>query len=384
MPATGGLVIDAFAALVPGGGIGRFVRQLSLALRTRPDAPLARYAVTRELREAAARQYGREEIVTIPLAWRELAVAMMLSAKVGGRFDALYGHPAVVHSPLGYGPRFRGARLINHVHDITYHTHPQWHTFKTGALLNTTAPVACRDATLVLTDCEFVRQQVIDIFGAAPERVRSIPLALDPDFRPGSLAESKAHVRSRFGWEGEFLLHVGTLEPRKNHIRMVEAFEHMRRAGFTGQLVFVGKDGWRMGPILARIEASPERHAIHRVPNADDHDLIALYRACLFTLFPSHSEGFGYPLLESMACGRACVISDHPALLELAAGAAPAVPAEDVGLLAATMIHLWQDPVAREHYEDLGERRAGQYEFRHWADQMFEVYRSELAAALTS
>ncbi len=373
--------VDLFAALIPGGGIGRFVRLLARALETRPGAPPHRYVVSREVAARAAAEYPRADLVTLPLRWRQLAAAVMAGAWLGWRFDRLYGAPAVVHSPAGYGPRFRRARLVNHVHDITYWTNPEWHTRKTGALQSVAAPVACRDAALVLTDCEFVRGQVIEHFGARPERVRSIPLPLDPDFRPLPPGESRAHVARRFGLEGPFVLHVSTLEPRKNQVRLVEAWEALRRAGFPGPLALVGRDGWRMEPILSRIASSPAGRDIRRLADVDDRDLVALYGAATLTAFPSLSEGFGYPLLESMACGTPCVISDHPSLLELAGGAAPAVPALDVTALADAMLRLWRDAAEHERFAAAGLARAAQFGFEAWADAMFAVYRAELAAA---
>jgi alpha-1,3-rhamnosyl/mannosyltransferase len=375
--------LDVFAALIPGGGIGRFVRLLVRALEERADAPAHRFVVARNVAARARKEYPNTPLVKLPLAWRELAAVMMVGSRLGWRFDRLYGEPAVVHSPAGYGPRFRRGRLINHVHDITYWTDPQWHTRKTSALQSTAAPVACRAAARVLTDCEFVRRQVIEHFGVAPGRVLSIPLPLDPDFRPLPAAAARAHLARRFGLAGPFVLHVSTLEPRKNQARLVEAYGTLRRAGFPGPLVLVGRDGWRMEPILARIEASPYARDIRRLTDADDRDLVALYGAATFSAFPSLSEGFGYPLLESMACGTPCVISDHEALLELAAGAAPAVPALEVEALAAAMIDLWRDDAARARFAAAGLARAAEFGFDAWAERMFAVYREELAAAAT-
>src|SRR5258708_25957081 len=105
---------------------------------------------------------------------------MMAGSRLGWRFDALSWDSAVVHSPVGYGPRFRHARLINHVHDVTYLTNPEWHTRKTSTLFRWTAAVASRDASLVLTDCEWVKEQVVRYFGVPAEPLLAIPLPLDP------------------------------------------------------------------------------------------------------------------------------------------------------------------------------------------------------------
>src|SRR5207342_3961967 len=95
------------------------------------------------------------------------------------------------------------------------------------------------------------------------------------------------------------------------------------------------------------IERSPERAMIRRLHDVPDDDLVALYGACTACAYPSLDEGFGMPLLESMACGAACVTSDCPALLELGEGAALAVPAGDEDALASALVRLWRDPAER-------------------------------------
>jgi glycosyltransferase involved in cell wall biosynthesis len=372
--------VDVFAGLLPGGGIGRFVRLLVRALTT-PGAPAHRFVVARNVRDTALGRWPAERVVELPWTWRALAARVMVGRWLGWRFDDAYGHPAVVHSPAGYGPCFRRARLLNHVHDITYFTHPEWHTRRTSALMSVAAPVACRSAALVLTDCACVRDDVIRHFGVAPERVVSIPLPLDPDLRPMQDEEARAHVARRFALEGPYVLHVSTLEPRKNQVRLVAAWERMRRAGFAGPLVLVGADGWRLRPILAQIEASPFASDIRRLRGVSDADLAALYGAATVSAFPSLAEGFGYPLLESMACGTPCVSSDHASLVELAGGASPHVPAHDADALADALLQVWRDPDERARLSAAGRRRAEAFGFEAWAARMLALYRRELALA---
>jgi glycosyltransferase involved in cell wall biosynthesis len=373
--------VDVHPALVPGGGIGRFANLLIRALSERPGAPDHRFVVARSVREEAHRRWPRERVVELPWTWRELAIRTMAGRWLGWRFDAEYGHPAVVHSTAGYGPRFAHTRLINHVHDITAYTNPEWHIRKTRALQVVAAPVACRSAALVLTDCEWVRGEVIRHFHVAPERVLSVPLPLDPEFRPMDARAARAHVARTFGLDGPFVLHVSTLEPRKNVPGLVAAWERMRHAGFPGPLILVGGDGWHMRPILARLESSPFASEIRRLRGIADQDLVALYSAATVTAFPSLAEGFGYPLLESMACGTPCVCSDHASLVELAAGAAPHAPATDADALADSMLRVWRDTGERERLAAAGVRRAADFAFEPWAERMFAIYRRELALA---
>jgi alpha-1,3-rhamnosyl/mannosyltransferase len=287
----------------------------------------------------------------------------------------------VVHSPVGYGPTFARARLIAHVHDLTSIEHPEWHPMRANQFLSATIPHAARHGDVVLTHSRFVGRRVIEALGVDPARVVTIPPPLSPTFVPLPVERARERADRRFGLDGPFVLHVGTLEPRKNHVRLVGAFERLRRAGFPGRLVLVGREGWKTGPILERIARSCESGAIVRLRDVDDTDLVALYGACTACAYPSLEEGFGMPLLESMACGAACVTSDHDALVELGEGAAVQVPAEDETALADALVRLWRDEGHREAVAAPGPARAADYRFERWAARIFGLYRRELAAA---
>lgn len=373
--------IDGLPALAPGGGIGRYVRDLAAALTTLPGAPPAVFTHPRDWRRQALERFGPAWSRELPLTWRQLRVLLPAGLLVRRRWDRLYGEPAVVHSPLGYGPCFARARLINHVHDLTTFEHPEWHPRRTHLFHRVMAPPALRNASVVLTHSEFVRRRVIEIMGVDAARTVTIPPPLSRGFDPLPPAAAREHVARRFGLDGDFILHVGTLEPRKNHVRLVGAFETLRRAGFRGPLVLVGQTGWLVRPILRRIESSPEAPAIRRVLDADDRDLVALYGACTACAFPSLEEGFGMPLLESMACGAACVTSRHPALLELGEGCSLAVEATDEAALGEALIALWRDEELRARVAAAGPARAAGYAFERWAERIFALYRRELSAA---
>jgi glycosyltransferase involved in cell wall biosynthesis len=143
----------------------------------------------------------------------------------------------------------------------------------------------------------------------------------------------------------------------------------------------VGRDGWRTAPILRRIETSPDAAAIVRLRDLADGDLVALYGVCTACAYPSLEEGFGMPLLESMACGAPCVTSDHAALVELGAGYAIAVSAHDETALAEALIAVWRDPARREESARQGPARAAAYTWERWAERIFALYRRELQAA---
>ncbi len=375
------VAVDIFAALVPAGGIGRYVRDLTAALLRLPDAPPARFAYPRNWRAQARGAYPAERLHELPLPWFGLRAAYQLGAMLPLHFDRWFGDAAVVHSPAGYGPTFRRARLICHVHDLTILEHPEWHAVRANLFQRQAVPHAVRHADTVLTHSRFIAGRVTAVFGVRDDRIVTIPPPLGHTFHPISHVVARDRVARRYGLTGPLVLHVGTLEPRKNHVGLVGAFERMRRAGFPGPLVLVGKRGWHVAPILERIAASPVRDAVRWVSDADDDDLVALYGACTACAFPSLEEGFGMPVLESMACGTPIVTSDHASLVELGDGYITPVPATDEEALADALLDIWRDPDARERAEATGPVRAAAYRWERWAARTFALYRRELASA---
>ncbi len=378
------LVLDIFPGLFPAGGIGRYVRDLCAALRTLPGGPSYRFAHPCNLRDVARSRYREDELIELPFGWRRMRVVCVASARLRLPVDAMLGHPRLFHSPLGYGPLVSKARAIVHVHDLTFVQHPEWHPFRTTFFLQHTVPIAARRAERVICHSEWVKAETVRGFGVDPGRITVIPPPLGHDFHPVPRAEAEAHVARRFGLDGPFFLHVGTIEPRKNHVRILAAFEQLRREGFPGPLVLVGKDGWRIEPILARLEGSPERAHVMRVSDASEADLVALYGATTGVVFPSLEEGFGMPILEAMACAAPCITGDRTAMAEVGRDYALLVTPEDEGGILAALRALWRDPAHRERAAATGPARAEGYRLERWAARTFELYRSELARAVAA
>jgi alpha-1,3-rhamnosyl/mannosyltransferase len=375
------VTIDIFPGLFPAGGIGRYVRDLCAALRTMPGAPTHRFAYTENLRELAHARYRADELMELPVGWRRMRVLCLASAVTGLPLDPLYGPSKLFHSPLGYGPLRSNARLVSHVHDLTFLQHPEWHPARTRFFLSATVPVAARRAQRVICHSEWVKSEVVRELGVEGERITVIPPPVGHDFHPVARDAARAHVAARWGLPDHFFLHVGTIEPRKNHVRLLAAFERLRREGFPGPLVLVGKDGWCVEPILARLASSSERANIVRVSDASEDDLVALYGASTAVVFPSLEEGFGMPILEAMACGVPCITGDRSAMVEVGEGFASFVTPEDTDQLFEAMRAVWRDDSHRERAAALGPPRAAEYTLEKWAAKTFALYRSEVALA---
>ncbi|MCC6650167.1 MAG: glycosyltransferase family 4 protein [Candidatus Eisenbacteria bacterium] len=370
----GPVAIDVFPALVPSGGIGRYVGDLVRAFRDVPGAPAERLVHPGGKSAEAARRFPHARLHGLPFGWRGLRLAYASTIALGIPLDGWFGDAALVHATMGVAPVLARIPLVVTVHDLTAIEHPEWHPAPVSALARATLPSAIRRATTVVCDSEHVRGRVLAAWGGAPERVITVPLALSPDFVAVDPVVARGGVARRLGLEGPFVLHVGTWEPRKNHVTLLSAFDAMVRAGFPGRLVLVGHDGWRSGPIFERLSGISARERVLRVTDADDSLLAALYGTATALAFPSLDEGFGLPLLEAMAHGCPAVCSDGGSLPEVAGGASRVVPAMDADALADALLSMWRDEGAREAASALGRRRAEHFAFEPWARRMFRVY----------
>ena len=198
-------------------------------------------------------------------------------------------------------------------------------------------------------------------------------------FRPAPLEEI-VETRRRLKIEDEFILFVGTIEPRKNLLTLVRAFEEIiRSTHFRPQLVIAGKKGWLTEELFSNIRKHGLEDRLRFTGYLPDEELRALYSACRAFVYPSIYEGFGLPPLEAMACGAPVITSRIPTLIEtVGMEAARLVPPTDVHALARNIVELLSDENERQRLSSAGQRRASQFSWEKTARETLEVYREAL------
>lgn len=274
------------------------------------------------------------------------------------------------------GPLFTSVPLVVSVHDVSYLEHPEYFTAFRSRQLRLTAARTLRVAAAVLTPSDFSRQAILKAYPIDPDKVVAVPNGVSAAFRAVSREQAAAFVAQRFGIGVPYLLTVGDLQPRKNHLGLVAAFEELLRAHphLPHRLVLVGKDTWYAPEVRSAVERSPVRARIHLTGFVEDSELLQLYNACEVFVFPSLYEGFGLPILEAMACGRAVACSNRSAMPEVANAAAilfdPASPAEMVRALADLVL----DAELRSRMERLGAARAALFTWQRAAAKTLDVY----------
>jgi glycosyltransferase involved in cell wall biosynthesis len=203
--------------------------------------------------------------------------------------------------------------------------------------------------------------------------VHVVPLAAS--LPTGSVEPQEVLARLRI--QPPYILSVGTLEPRKNLVRLVRAYRRAASRGVTHSLALVGPMGWRAGELLREVAGDgPGRVAVTGPVPAEDLD--ALYRGASAFAFPSLYEGFGLPVVEAMARGVPCVVSTSSSVPEVAGEAALPVDPRSVAGLADALERVVSDHGLAARLRDAGRRRAAQFTWDRTARQTMEVYKSVL------
>lgn len=280
-------------------------------------------------------------------------------------------------------PLLHPVHTVVTIHDLGYLAFPEMHPFARRLELHLTTRWCTRAAWRLIAISQATRNDLIAHYGAAPEKIRVVYHGLGPAFRPVTNPDLIAATRSRYGLGPAYFLYVGTIQPRKNLTRLIDAFAQARAAGMRveqpgnpsllPQLVIAGKQGWMTTAIEQRAAAAGVAEHVRFTGYVDDADLPALLSDALALVFPSLYEGFGMPVLEAMACGTPVLTSCTSALPEVAGDAALLVDPHDTATLATGLTRLATDAALREELSGRGVVRARQFTWERCARETLEI-----------
>jgi glycosyltransferase involved in cell wall biosynthesis len=367
---------DATSAARQGAGIGRITREVLRAL-----APLDR---ANQYRLIYAAPPGERTIPLPPLGpnfkTRRLPFDDLWLARLWHRAQVplpvnwLTGPIDLFHAPdFTLPPVSRGTRTLLTVHDLSFIRDPQAALPVLRAYLNRVVPRSVARATHVIADSHATRDDLVALFGTAPEKVSVIYSGVNAQFRPITDPAALSAVRQRYQLgPSAFVLAVGTLQPRKNYARLIQAVARQPDAAL--RLVIVGGKGWLYDEIFAEVVRSGMEQRVTFTGFAADDDLPALYSAARVVAYPSTYEGFGLPILEAFACGTPVVTSNVSCLPEVAGGAALLADPTDVDALAAALHQAASDEALRARLIALGHARAVEFNWDKAAQQLLRIY----------
>jgi glycosyltransferase involved in cell wall biosynthesis len=283
--------------------------------------------------------------------------------------------PSILH--VQYTAPIRcAAPIVVSVHDVSFLEHPEYFTPFRALQLRLTVRRTVRSAACVLTPSEFSKRRILEAYQLDEEKVVALPNGVSSAFRPVAREAAQRSMPASFQAPFPFILTVGDLQPRKNHLGLIRAFEELLRTypQLPHHLIIVGKETWYAPTVRAAAKKSSAHDRIHFAGFVEDDQLHRLYGACDLMVYPSFYEGFGLPILEAMACGRAVACSNTSAMLEVADSAAILFDPCSQRDLVTSMRDLLLNPELRLRMERLGAQRASLFSWERTAAKTLDLY----------
>jgi len=371
--------IDYTSAVRQRAGIGRYTRELVAALLSLEDAhQYTIFAATGGLEASdwsLAIQRSDVRLRSLPLSddwlarlWHRLRLPVPV--------EVIIGPLDVFYSPdFALPPTFRGTKTLLTVHDLSFIHHPDAFLPSLRRYLEDIVPRSVDRADLVLADSAHTRSDLISLLEVSPEAVTVVYPGVESRFSPEPELGERDRLRDRYGIADQpYILSVGTLQPRKNYLHLMEGFIRLpAHIGAGLQLLVAGGRGWLCDDIVA--EADKHR-SIQLLGFVEEEDLPALYRgACLFAL-TSLYEGFGLPVLEAMACGVPVVCSRSSSLPEVAGDAALLVDPLISDEITQAISRVLEDENLREEMVSRGLVQATRFTWERSAQQLLGLIES--------
>lgn len=359
-------------------GTTRYCVELLHGLESLPDISLDLFTLyPPEVIKTMAEQRGypeaRSTAGTLP---RPLQYLLWHTLGYAGASASTLDNADVVHTPLLLVPPRRHTPLVVTVHDLTFRLFPEHHSRWSRTLAEAGLRRVVRTADAVLADSQATACDLIAQTGIRQERVHVVPCAADARFRPVGYAA----VLPKYGIDAPYALYVGTLEPRKNLIGVLEAFARLDLPDV--KLVVVGAKGWMYDSVFATVEKQGLASRVIFTGYVPDEDLPALMSGAGVFVYPSFYEGFGLPVLEAMQCGAPVITSNVSSLPEVAGDAALLVDPKDVCELSQAMRRLLTEPGLREEFCGRGLEQAQKFSWQRTAEMTAQVYSDVARGAL--
>lgn len=279
-------------------------------------------------------------------------------------------------------PPFVNGKKVVTVHDMVYKSFPETVRARTKKLLDTGLNKSMKRADRIVTDSEFSKREIIKYFPQFEKKIRVVPCGVDIEkFKPLTDKKPIKFVKEEFGIEGDYFLYIGTIEPRKNLERLIEAYSklHDELGDDTPKLVLAGGNGWLYDSIFEKVTQLNLSKNVIFTQYVPDNYIVPLLNGAMAFVFPSIYEGFGMPPLEAMACGVPVLTSTEASLPEVVGDCAVTVDAFSVDDIAGGLKRLYENENMRIQLSQKGYQRAQEFTWANAAEKLYEVYEEVLA-----
>jgi glycosyltransferase involved in cell wall biosynthesis len=296
---------------------------------------------------------------------------------------ALSDNVDIIHATDHYIPKVSNKPLVATIMDAIPLTHPEWTSSSFRGLKNHFWVETAKWADKIITISDYSKCQISENFKISPEKIISIPLGVDKKWFKKISTESINKVLSKYSINKNFFISVGTLQPRKNVQRVIDAYislpDHIKKETL---LVIIGRSGWGCDEMVANLQSKSYGGSVIWLQHLPEQDLLALVRAAKALVFPSLFEGFGLPVLEAFASGTPVITSNTTSLPEVAGDAALLIDPLDVNAIAQSMGNIIEDGNLASVLVERGEARALDFSWEQTALKTLKVYQNVIHASL--
>jgi glycosyltransferase involved in cell wall biosynthesis len=374
--------VDVSAAVNARAGLGRYAANVARAVADlKPERVRVFY-------NSAGRAHVPWEIEHMPhrsvragyKPWR-MAVWMAQIVRLG--FNRMVPDVACFHATEHLLIPLRGVPTVLTVHDLVYRRFPEHHKRLNYLYLNATMPLFVRRADAIIAISEHTKKDLVELYGTPPEKITVVYEAAAPHFTPPpeneKLNEALAHVRARYALPEQYLITLGTVEPRKNLPRLLEALVGLRQDHPDLALVVAGVRGWLYDEFFETIDNLNLTQHVRVLGYVPDDELSPLFWGARAAVVPSLYEGFGLPVLEAMASGCPVVSSDAASLPEVGGDAARYFDPTDVEAMQSAIDAVLRDEGLRSQMREAGLAQAGRFSWERAARETWAVYERVMA-----
>jgi len=364
--------LDARLCAYRFGGISRYTSALVRAFERLPVLHALTLLHSRKARQRLSTQFCSRSLWTPPHhRWERLALSAEL---LPYQLDLL-------HSPDFIAPLRGAKRHIITVHDLSFIHYPETMTAASRKYYNRQIAASVQHADHVLAVSHATKKDIIELLGVPAEKITVQHNGVEKRFQPLPPRKS-APIVAGLGLPSQYLLFLGTLEPRKNLGNLARAYRDLRAdISDLPPLLLLGKPGWHFGPLMEELRSIGLGDSLLIVHDFPDAALPALYSQAECLLMPSTHEGFGLPALEAMACGTVPIVSHDAALAEVVGDVGLLVDPRAPETIAAAMQRVLFDSAWRAQQSAAGLRRAAQFRWRKSARIALDCYDAVLQQA---
>ena len=296
------------------------------------------------------------------IIWEQLVLAWELKRK---NITLFHGTSFVL-------PLFKPCRYILTIYDLSYLYYPESYTLLSRLYYTIFLPHSIRVANRIITISQAAKKEIIKEFKVPERKIDVIYPAVDPEFRQRSKAQAQEFINEKYEISSPFLLFVGSLIPRKNIVRIIQAFYNLHQNGC--KLVIIGKKGWLYNPIFAIVKKLRIQDKVIFTSYVENKDLPFFYNAAEALVFTSLHEGFGIPILEAMASGCPVITSNCSSMPEVAGNAARLVDPKNIDEITKAMDEVLENKTLRRVLIKKGLERVKHFSWKKAGKALRDAY----------